>query len=118
MRLINADALSIAVMDAFSIGDVDEDVIWGLVQDAPTIQQPGWISCAERLPEYDREVLVYDRGMIRVYCLHRSKYLRNDVWEDEQGSYQAFEDVTHWMPLPQPPKEGNDEGLFQQDFPE
>lgn len=37
MRLIDADALSVRVMDASYWDNQDEDVIWNLVQDAPTI---------------------------------------------------------------------------------
>lgn len=37
MRTIDADALSIQVMDASYYDNQDEDVVWNLVQDAPTI---------------------------------------------------------------------------------
>lgn len=37
MRLIDADALSVRVVDASYWDNQDEDVIWNLVQDAPTI---------------------------------------------------------------------------------
>ena len=36
-RLIGANALSIKVMDASYWDNQDEDVIWNLVQDAPTV---------------------------------------------------------------------------------
>ena len=99
-RLIDADALSIAVMDAFSIGDVDEDVIWGLVQDAPTIQQPEWISCAVRLPEQRDDVLVCTNDCdiyIADYVPGLNQWFVGD-W--------LRSDIIAWIPLPQPPKEG------------
>ena len=37
VRLIDANALSIRVMDASYWDNQDEDVIWNLVQDAPTV---------------------------------------------------------------------------------
>lgn len=37
MRLIDANALSIQVMDASYWDNRDEDVLWELVQDAPTV---------------------------------------------------------------------------------
>ena len=36
-RLIDADALSVQVLDASYWDNQDEDVIWNLVQDAPTV---------------------------------------------------------------------------------
>ena len=100
-RLIDANTLSIAVMDAFSIGDVDEDVIWGLIQDAPTIEQPTWISCDERLPERDVDVLCRSNQcgncIFIGYIGHKS-----GAWID--NGVMHIGDVTHWMPLPNPPK--------------
>lgn len=68
-----------------------------------------WISVEERLPEADKryggyeysaELLVYDglRRRAAYYC-HTS-----GVWYDSRYEDDTFE-VTHWMPLPEPPKE-------------
>lgn len=68
-----------------------------------------WISVEERLPkvekryngyEYSTELLVYDglRRRAAYYC-HTS-----GVWYDSRYEDDTF-DVTHWMPLPEPPKE-------------
>lgn len=46
-RLIDADALSIEVMDASYWDNQDEDVIWNLVQDAPTIDAVPVVRCKE-----------------------------------------------------------------------
>lgn len=66
----------------------------------PTIEQPKWISCAERLPEVYEDVLVYDdtAGEIAIGCL----FGRLGGWV----CVPIKNKVTHWMPLPQPPKEG------------
>jgi hypothetical protein len=46
-RLIDADALSIEVMDASYWDNQDEDVIWNLVQDAPTIDAVPVVRCKD-----------------------------------------------------------------------
>ena len=114
-RLIDADAL----LDKFLRAYTEQEKIGNfmfvaceikqnfanMIEDAPTIQYPEWISCAERLPEYNKEVLVYNSGLIRVYSLSKGNNWRSDKWEDEHGDWQSLDDVTHWMPLPQLPKE-------------
>ena len=52
-----------------------------------------WISAKDRLPELEKEVLVYD-SFGKMYI-----GLITDGWK---GLY-----VTHWMPLPEPPKDFN-----------
>ena len=58
-----------------------------------------WIPCSERQPGYDQRVLVYcpdmvetDVGAIAIHWGRRCKF----------KSYG----ITHWMPLPPPPKDG------------
>ena len=64
-------------------------------------QAPKWISVEERLPEDCGEVLFVLYG--RVYL---GDYLWNEAFETPAGSvFFAGEAVTHWMPLPEPPKE-------------
>lgn len=46
-RLIDANALSIQVMDASYWDNQDEDVIWNLVQDAPTIDAVPVVRCKD-----------------------------------------------------------------------
>lgn len=52
MRLIDADALSVRVVDASYWDNQDEDVIWNLVQDAPTIDAVEVVRC-EKCDYYD-----------------------------------------------------------------
>lgn len=63
----------------------------------------GWISVKERLPEYKQEVLVFYGGAIYT----ADKML---TWEDGHVTFyihrfDEWREVTHWMPLPEPPKE-------------
>lgn len=71
---------------------------------------PRWISVTERLPEkYIGEWLCYtDDGKIMILPYDTpgdgSKECVFYAWDDDGYSYQTF-NVTHWMPLPEPPKE-------------
>ena len=69
--------------------------------------RPGWISVEERLPPVDKEVLVVAYGsMMRIWNIHRLNPETADVcWECEDGTLDDMCAVTHWMPLPKPPKE-------------
>ena len=57
---------------------------------------PSWIPVSERLPEQGQEVIVYTGGVLKP-SVH--PYL---FWD---ASYDSWLRVTHWMPLPEPPKE-------------
>lgn len=57
-----------------------------------------WIPVTERLPEETTDVLTYRKGGILV------ESLCNGIWGDDDEEFVLFQ-VTHWMPLPEPPKE-------------
>ena len=62
-----------------------------------------WIPVAERLPKDDSDVLAYlrigEEG--RIYPANYAK----GVWWDCIFNTPATKTTTHWMPLPEPPKE-------------
>lgn len=66
-----------------------------------------WISVKDRLPKYNEVVLVYDNWLpsLEPY-LNTSNYNEKDgLWYDYLGDENKYsENVTHWMPLPKPPK--------------
>lgn len=65
---------------------------------APTIEQPKWISCAERLPKLWETVLTYRpklKSILFDYVCVEGGWSNDDIYSVP---------VTHWMPLPQPPK--------------
>ncbi len=80
-----------------------------------------WIKCSERLPELYDFVLVFadnkGTGEPRPFSIARRnssdnwEFINNDNVMPNYGSWMDIEypmdsdDVTHWMPLPQPPKE-------------
>lgn len=63
-------------------------------------QVPKWISVEERLPENDDDVLIITEfgTSMGYYDIYR------DYWLDYVNSESNI--VTHWMPLPEGPKEG------------
>lgn len=66
----------------------------GLIENGVTVQE--WISVTERLPEHHSDVLVLDACGCDVAWL----------MDDGEWSTTLISDypVTHWMPLPEPPK--------------
>ena len=86
-----------------------------LIRNGVTVQE--WIPVTEWLPERDKEVLLIVHGWEdRLYytgCLHRQEAERSWLtgieskasdWKIWGFSYLREPSVTHWMPLPQPPK--------------
>ncbi len=69
--------------------------------------QNEWISVKDRLPEkngrYITTVCKY-KDEIDVFDL----WYEDDDWYIDEGDYMYEYEVTHWMPLPEPPKEGVD----------
>ena len=59
-----------------------------------------WIPVTERLPDDAETVLTYKNGIIevQVYKKMRNGWI-NGNW------FWSMATVTHWMPLPEPPKE-------------
>jgi hypothetical protein len=81
------------------------DAIEELLAELVTIrnQLPRWISVEERLPESGERVLIMFKPLegeenISIGWLTKSGF---DCYDD---SVYFFRSVTHWMPLPEPPK--------------
>lgn len=77
-----------------------------------------WIPVTERLPEHHRntdgcvcsDVLIFrQKTTVHMgYCVKQIEIIAEEPvvitrWYDQAG--HRWEDVTHWMPLPEPPKE-------------
>ena len=65
-------------------------------------KQSPWISVKERLPEPNKEVLLYDKNSIRHYVigwLRRDKGYNKGMWALSNG-WVEDKDITHWMPIP------------------
>lgn len=64
-----------------------------------------WISVKERLPEcFNQHGKDYSSNFVLVYDVYKEVSI-TCLWNDKKwGEYDAFYEVTHWMPLPEPPK--------------
>lgn len=68
-----------------------------------------WIKCSERMPEEGQEVIVMDndRGKVQSGMILETGYPAGmgNVFVDFNEEYYQVTNVTHWMPLPEPPTE-------------
>lgn len=67
-------------------------------------KQSPWISVKERLPEPNKEVLLYDKNSIRHYVigwLRRDKGYNEGMWRLSNG-WVEDKGITHWMPIDEP----------------
>ena len=69
-----------------------------LIANGVTVQE--WISVKDRLPEVGKKVLVY--------CKENKNDYEIGAYSDTYRGFFVrqtwYENITHWMPLPQPPK--------------
>ena len=82
------------------LGGLEEKIADHLIANGVTVQK--WIPVTERLPEIARRVIVTDGENISFgYVLN---YERKD-WNPWCVQLPViYNKVTHWMPLPEPPK--------------
>lgn len=77
----------------FNVGQIEE-ALWAV----PAVSVPQWISIKDRLPEDQEEVLVCTRSKNGVRNIDKG-YMAIDRF-----IHRGRAEVTHWMPLPEPPK--------------
>ena len=74
-----------------------------------------WISIKTKVPELDNPVLVklkthpslLERACedMAVFYLHKTTVTQQFRWYENATGSLVFDNVTHWMPLPEPPKQ-------------
>lgn len=90
-------------------GEVSADFLDGvlsvleLLKTEPSVEPSGWISVEDRLPESEEYVLCCTLAKNGTQNIIRG-YYSNGMWRVGMNS-----NVTHWMPLPKLPKEGEDD---------
>ena len=78
-----------------------------LVNGNSPVTPDGWISCSDRMPEDTKMLLAFSQGQIV------AAYWNWVMSPIDYKKYRAFtylsgnilDDVTHWMPLPEPPEQ-------------
>lgn len=110
--LIDRDAVFNTMAKA-SIGGMITDSINAI----PAVNR--WIPCAERMPEFDKDVLVYairkdglGDAVTTItqyinYMWFGHKIDTEPYWKDAWQYFHSDYEITHWMPLPEPPKDGD-----------
>jgi hypothetical protein len=72
------------------------------------LERDKWISVKEELPDIDQDVLVmvhwldYPEDMMVYGRRYKTRWY---LWNGELGELIKGFDITHWRPLPEPPKE-------------
>lgn len=80
-----------------------------------------WISVKDRLPEIDEAVLAYARGkndpIYKIVIASMSdrnmfdyRLKTKPYWREPWQFFDTMYEITHWMPLPEPPKDGDENG--------
>ena len=102
MKYIDAAKAADKIKEAFNISMCDLVDVFAEIPAEEVQPAPQWISVEERLPNHYEEVLVVSKLKNIVYF----------AWYDADismfmghGHMWTTREVTHWMPLPEPPKE-------------
>ena len=111
-RYIDADELyratqkRIAEAHEARMAVVDDEFL-DLIDDAFTedvVPRTTWISVEERLPEKSCEYLCVSRTGVIYLMQYSHRYKAFNATDDEDGDRWKLGGITHWMPLPDPPK--------------
>ena len=112
MRLIDVDALMESIRKALGIKSMTkslllpaERTIIDQIVSAPTVG--GWISVKDRLPEKCGRYLCWFGGNKCVVGAEIETYLPELHGFGSFERYEVYPNITHWMPLPEPPLQGN-----------
>ena len=63
-------------------------------------EQSAWISVEDRQPELNKEVLVaWSNGSVGI-----ARHIKDEFEPTEWDTYGSHVNITHWQPLPEPPK--------------
>ncbi|HCS1856347.1 TPA: DUF551 domain-containing protein, partial [Shigella dysenteriae] len=73
----------------------------------PPVTPDGWISCSERMPEDGQHVIILCDGAFVLYAQYRDGEFFDVVRNGEEFFETQSRNVTHWIPLPEPPQEVN-----------
>ena len=83
--------------------DDDLKYVLDLIEKAPTLTPPNeWVSVEDELPENNTQVLMWSA---RWKIAEAGSYYNQHFWVySEIGDGYIADNITHWMPLPNPPE--------------
>ena len=88
-------------------GSFAEHLADHLIANGVTVQE--WISVKDRLPEEEGWYLVYTTPKREHKSINKAMFCKGYAWGNFEpywrGAGGHWANVTHWMPLPEPPKE-------------
>lgn len=103
--LIERDA-AMRTLAIFAEVKEDLDYYRKLFMEIPAVNR--WIPCSERFPSDSSYVLCSGRDGMGILRYVGEKWLdENGIaysWLDENGLSYSVNEITHWMPLPEPPE--------------
>ena len=106
MRDRIAEIIRNARMSANPMGQVGFAEADALLANGLTVQE--WISVKDRLPEEEGWYLVYTTPNREHKSINKAMFCKGYAWGNFEpywrGAGGHWANVTHWMPLPQPPK--------------
>ncbi|EFU0753183.1 DUF551 domain-containing protein [Escherichia coli] len=76
-----------------------------LVNGNSPVTPDGWISCSERMPDDGQHVIILCDGAFVLYAQYRDGEFFDIVRNGDEFFETQSRNVTHWMPLPEPPQE-------------
>lgn len=90
------------------IAEVIRNNLEDMVVEAPPVNQ--WISCQDKMPEEYKTVLVYEKDYgVMIGELEKKFFDTQYFITRKSGMILRTTEVTHWQPLPEPPKGGDTE---------
>jgi len=103
--MASQDKITQIIFDRF--GQTDRDLAYEIQK----ILKNNWISVYDMLPSDHTEVLVWPKPNRDHNILTASYNSKLDHWYQDMYNEYGFEDfypnVTHWMPLPEPPNDNS-----------
>jgi hypothetical protein len=100
------DAEFYSSMEDF-IAEHDDEIEMMMFAPELVPDEPKWIPCSERLPEKHVEVLAYSPYWGKIVVAMWGGEFWLEQWTDDDLEQS---EITHWMPLPEPPEGGTDDG--------
>lgn len=73
------------------------------------MKSPYWVSVNDKLPEKEGRYLCWFGKNKNLIGAEIETYVREWEWFGNVASNTVFENITHWMPLPEGPEEGDAE---------